>query len=149
MAAAPAGLSRLLQLIDRSPRRGHLNAERSDGVARHGAAPRGRATAAPRGGKGGPGLAVALPPRSRLAAERGRRETHGVCSRPEEPAGPPLQGECCCRQGASAPPLLSALPGRCKASPPSPPLILMWRSRRGGWIGVSGRGWGAGRRGQS
>lgn len=72
---------------DRSPRRGHLNAERSDGAARHGAAQRGRAAAAPRGARG----RAAAPPGSRPLAERGRQRR----TRRRSPArgARPLQGE--------------------------------------------------------
>ncbi|XP_055659626.1 methyl-CpG-binding domain protein 2-like [Falco peregrinus] len=64
---------------DRSLRRGHLNAERSDGAARHGTA--GQGGGGPPGGRGGPGRAIApplppplmlLPPRSRPPVEEGK-----------------------------------------------------------------------------
>ncbi|KAM9023800.1 uncharacterized protein PRD47_002442 isoform 1-T1 [Ara ararauna] len=78
---------------DRSPRRGHLKAERSDGAARNGTAGQGGGGGHPPGGEGGPGWAVAPPPPgSRPPAERGRQETCGGCARSEEPTGRPLQG---------------------------------------------------------
>ncbi|KAM9023801.1 uncharacterized protein PRD47_002442 isoform 2-T2 [Ara ararauna] len=83
---------------DRSPRRGHLKAERSDGAARNGTAGQGGGGGHPPGGEGGPGWAVAPPPPgSRPPAERGRQETCGGCARSEEPTGRPLQALPACR----------------------------------------------------
>lgn len=114
---------------DRSPRRGHLNAERSDGAARHGAARRGTAGQGGGGPPGGGGAGL-LPTGGRPPAERGRLER----ARRRSPArgARPLQGECLC----GGPGAVRPVPGISDAPRP-----LVWAPR-----GVRGEVEGAARR---